>query len=96
MSEEIVAKAAEEIKNTSEDKLKETIEAWYEQIHTQGLRTGANYIAAAVFGIIQKHVGVKKDPSLRDYKRMTENIIKIVSVQLKRQNDETTEETANE
>ena len=96
MSEEIISKAAEEIKNTSEDKLKETIEAWYEQIHTQGLKTGASYISAAVFGVFQKHVGTKQNASLRDYKRMTDDIVRIVSVQLKRQNDEANNEATEE
>ena len=88
MSEEIVAKAAEEIKNTNEEKLKETIEKWYEQIHTQGLKTGASYISAVIYGAYQKHVGTKQNPSLRDYKRMTEFIVEVVSKQLQRQSDE--------
>ena len=94
MSEEIVAKAAEEIKNASDDKLKETIEDWYEKIHTIGLKTGASYISAVVFGTIQKHVVAKQNPSLRDYKRMTEDIVKIISIQLDRQdkNAETVKE----
>lgn len=96
MSEEIISKASEEIKNASEDKLKETIESWYTQIHTQGLKTGANYISAAIFGVFQKHVGTKQNASLRDYKRMTDDIIKIVSVQLKKQNDEANNEVTEE
>lgn len=97
MSEEIVAKAVEEIKNTSEDKLKETIEKWYEQIHTQGLKTGAAYISAVIYDAYQKNVATKPKPSLRDYKRMTEFIVEVVSKQIARQNDnKNTEEEANE
>jgi hypothetical protein len=91
MSEEIVVKAVDEIKSTNEDKLKETIEKWYEQIHTIGLKTGASYISAVIYGAYQKHVGTKQNPSLRDYKRMTEFIVEVVSRQLQRQNNEATE-----
>jgi hypothetical protein len=96
MSEEIVAKAAEEIKNADEDKLTETIEAWYEKIHTIGLKTGASYISSVIYGAYQKHVGTKQNPSLRDYKRMTEFIVEVVSRQLQRQNDETQEVESEE
>lgn len=98
MSEEIVVKAVEEIKNTNEDKLKETIEKWYKQIHTQGLKTGAAYISAVIYGAYQKNVAAKPKPSLRDYKRMTEFIVDVVSKQIARQsyesNNESTEEAA--
>ena len=100
MSEEIIANAAEEIKNASEDELKSVIESWYERTRTQGMKIGASYISAAIFGAIQKHVRMKQNPSLRDYKRMTDDIVRIISVQLTRQDDgaeeAAVEETANE
>lgn len=85
MEEKIIQDAVEEIKMADEKQIKETIEKWFESTRTSGMKIGASYIAAAVFGIIQKHLK-KQSPSLRDYQRMTDDILKIVSVQLK-QND---------
>ena len=78
----------EEIKNNTDEQLKDVIEKWYEKIHIQSIKIGAQYILAAIFGVIQKNIVKKAKPSLRDYKRMTEEIIKIVSVQLKQQDTE--------
>lgn len=76
-----------EVKNANEDDLRQVIEAWFEKTRTDGLKLGAGYISAAIYGVIQKHIIKKDKASLRDYKRMTEEIIKIVSVQLTEQND---------
>lgn len=81
----------EEIKNNTDEQLKDVIEKWYEKIHIQSMKIGAQYISAAIFGVIQKNIVKKAKPSLRDYKRMTEEIIKIISVQLTQQNDSETE-----
>ena len=84
----------DEIKNANEDELRKVIEDWFEKTRTDGLKIGANFISAAIYGIIQKHIIKKEKASLRDYKRMTDEIIKIISVQLTKQND--SEETAVE
>ena len=83
-----IAEVANEIKNKSDEELKKTIEEWYEKTRTQGMKIGAQMISAAVAGVIEKNLSKKKNPSLRDYKRMTDSIIKIVSVQIKQTSTE--------
>ena len=57
MAEETnVKEIVEEIKNADEETLQKTIEDWFERTRTQGLKIGAQYISAAIFGIIQKHM----------------------------------------
>ncbi len=88
MAEETnVKEVVEEIKNADEETLQKTIENWFERIRNQSIKIGASYISAAIFGIIQKHIVKKAKPSLRDYKRCIDEIVKIVSVQLTTQND---------
>lgn len=86
----------EEIKGASEDDLKKVIEQWFESTRTQGLKIGAQYISAAIFSIIQKHLKKKAKPSLRDYQRCIDEIIRIISVQLTVQNDLETDEVVEE
>ena len=95
----MIEEAVEELRSADEAKLKEVIEKWFESTRTDGLNIGAKFISAAVAGAIQKHLKKGKDASLRDYKRMTDDILKIVAVQLNTQqndsedeNDGTTEE----
>ena len=77
--------------------MQKVIEDWFEKTRNQSIKIGAQYISAAIFGVIQKNIVKKAKPSLRDYKRMTEEIIKIISVQLKQQNDlETEKENTND
>ena len=76
-----------EVQNANEEELKEVIEKWFEQTRTQGMKIGARYISAAIFGVIQKHTRKAAKVSLRDYERMTNDIMKIISVQLTKQND---------
>ena len=90
MSEETNMKAVvEEVKNASEDEIKQVIEGWFERTRTAGMKIGAQYISAAIFGVINKHIKKKTGAkaSLRDYQRCTDEIIKIISVQLTQQND---------
>jgi len=88
MTEETnVKEAIEEIKNASEDELKAVIEQWFETTRTAGLKIGARFISAAIYGIIKKHTNKPGKVSLNDYKRMTTEIINLVSVQLTEQND---------
>ena len=109
MAEENIKEAVKEIKESNEESLHKVIEDWFERTRTSGMKIGAQYISAAIFGVIQKNIVKKAKPSLRDYKRMTEEIIKIISVQLKQQDTEqndsetdttkennTNEETINE
>lgn len=87
MEETNIKKAIEEIKNTNEDELRKVIEQWFESTRAAGMRIGAQYISAGIFGVIQKHIKKKAKPSLRDYQRCMDEIIKIISVQLTQQND---------
>lgn len=77
----------EEIKEASEEDLKKVIEQWFESTRTAGMRIGAQYISAGIFGVIQKHIKKKAKPSLRDYQRCMDEIIKIISVQITQQDD---------
>lgn len=88
MAEEINMKEViTEVKNASEDELKQVIEGWFERTRTAGMKIGAQYISAAIFGVIKKHTMKTTKVSLRDYERMKAEIIKIISVQLTQQND---------
>lgn len=87
-----------EIKNSNEEDLKKVIEEWFEKTRTQSMKIGASYISAAIYGVIEKNIKKKAKVSLRDYKRMTDEILQIISVQLTRQNDseeEAVEEQVN-
>ena len=91
----------EEIKSATEEELRSTIEKWYEQTRTAGMRIGATYMAAAVVGTMDKHLKKGAKPSLRDYERCFKDVYKIVSVQLNTQqndseddNDGTAEENS--
>ena len=88
MAEANIKEAVKEIKESDEESLQKCIEDWFERTRISGMKIGAQYISAAIFGVIQKNIVKKAKPSLRDYKRMTEEIIKIVSVQLRQQNTE--------
>ena len=92
MAEETnIKEVVKEIKNSDEETLRKTIEDWFERIRNQSIKIGASYISAAIFGTIQKYIVKKEKPSLRDYKRCIDEIVKIVSVQLTQQNDSETE-----
>ena len=88
MTEETnIKEVVEEIRGASEEELRDTIEKWFETTRTAGMKIGAQFISAAIFGVIQKHTKKAAKVSLNDYKRMTAEIIKIISVQLTQQND---------
>ena len=93
MAEANIKEAVKEIKESDEESLQKCIEDWFERTRNQSIKIGAQYISAAIFGVIQKNIVKKAKPSLRDYKRMTEEIIKIISVQLKQ---ETTKQNDSE
>ena len=94
--ENVVSKAMDEIKNANEDELKKTIEGWFERTRTDGMKIGAQFIAAAVMGKIQKHLDKPGKLSLRDYERCVADIKKILLVQLTEQNDSTENNTSEE
>ena len=101
MSEEIkMSKAIDEVKNASKEELREVIEKWFEETRTSGMKIGANFISAAVYGAIEKNLKKGSSSSLRDYQRTIKRIIEIVSVQLKQeetiQNDLETKETTDD
>lgn len=87
-----------EIKNSSEEELREVIEKWFENTRTSGMKVGATYIAAAVMGKFKKHLERPGKTSLRDYERCVADIKKMLAIQLTQQNDseETTEEVVDE
>lgn len=95
-----IKEVVEEIQGADEETLRATIEKWFESTRTAGMKIGAQFISAAVFGVIKKHTIKKERASLRDYKRAMDEIIKIISVQLTtEQNDSEeniTEATSNE
>ena len=82
-----IKEAVEEIKNANEDELKKVIEQWFESTRTAGMKLGAQFISVAIFDVIKKHTKKAAKVSLNDYKRMTSEIINIISVQLTGQND---------
>lgn len=103
MAEEInMTEVVDEVKNANENELKKVIEEHFEAVRTQGMKIGATYIAAAVYGAIEKNLKRRSNSSLRDYQRAIKRIIEIVSVQLKQdetiQNDseEVSEEDTND
>lgn len=83
-----ISQAVEEIKSADETKLKETVERWYDETRTTGMKLGAYYISAGVYGIIQKHLKKGKEPSRRDLERCVNEILKVVSVQLNTQQND--------
>ena len=97
-----MSEVVEEIKNASEDDLKELIERWFDSTRMDGMRLGAYMISAAVSDTINKNLKDGMNSSHRDFERAIKRIVEIVSVQLKgretQQNDseETTEETTDD
>jgi hypothetical protein len=72
----------DEVRNADEESLKKVIEDWFEKTRTAGMRIGAQYISAAVYGAIEKNI---KTGSLRDHQRAIKAVLEIVSVQLNQQ-----------
>ena len=88
MAEDLkIAEAVKEVKNASEEDLRKVIEGWYERTRTDGIKIGEQMISAAVYGKIEKHLKKGTKPSLRDYQRCVDDVLKLVSVQLTQQND---------
>ena len=100
MEDNKIKEAVEEIKSADGEQLKQVISDWFESTRTAGMKIGASFIAAAVYGAIEKNLKKGANSSLRDYQRAIKRIIEIVSVQLKQdetiQNDLDVEEVAND
>jgi hypothetical protein len=96
MEETNIKEVVEEIRGADEETLKSTIEKWFESTRNQGLKIGAQFISAAIFGVIKKHTQKAGKVSLNDYKRMTAEIVKIISVQLETQQNDSEEIIAEE
>jgi hypothetical protein len=93
-----MSEVVSEIKNADEESLQKVVEGWFERTRTEGIKIGAQFIAATVMGKIQKHLGKPGKSSLRDYERCIADIKKTLAVQLTKQNDseEVTEEATND
>lgn len=84
----MIKQAVEELKGADEAELEKVIKQWFERTRTDGLKIGAKYMSAAVAGVIEKHLKKTTKPSLRDYQRCVNEIIQIVSVQLKQNTEQ--------
>lgn len=85
-----------EIKNADEASLKKVIEDWLERTRIDGIKIGAQFIAAAVMGKFKKHLEKPGKTSLRDYERCIADIKQTLAVQLTQQNDSETREVGEE
>lgn len=92
-----VAEVVEEIRSADEETLRSTIEKWFESTRTAGMKIGAQFISAAIFGVIQKHTKKKTGAkaSLRDYQRCVDEIMKIIAIQLETQQNDSKESEIN-
>jgi hypothetical protein len=91
-----VSEAISEIKNADEESLRKVIEGWFERTRTDGMKIGAQFIAAGVMGKFKKHLEKPGKISLRDYERCFTDIKKMLLVQLTKQNDSTENNTSEE
>lgn len=85
--EEKVSAAVAELKAATDDELKKVIEQWFESTRSAGIKIGAQMMSAAVYAAIQKHTAKPGKTSLRDYQKAVEEVNKIISRQLTKQND---------
>lgn len=91
-----ISEAVSEIRNATEEELRELIEQWFDRTRTDGMKIGARFIAAAVMGKIQKHLDKPGKTSLRDYERCIADLKKILVVQLVEQDDSKQNNTSEE
>ena len=84
----MIKQAVEELEGAGGAELEKVIKQWFERTRTDGLKIGAKYMSAAVVGVIEKHLKKTTKPSLRDYQRCVNEIIQIVSVQLKQNTEQ--------
>ena len=55
-----------DLQNASEEELRKLVEDWFEKTRTDGMKLGAKFIAAAVFGAIKKNLKFFYDNNLVD------------------------------
>jgi hypothetical protein len=99
MEENKMSEVISEVKNATEDELKEVIVKHFDAVRTQGMKIGASYVAVAVYDAINKNLKNGSKSSLRDYQRAINRVLEIVSVQLvTQQNDseDSVEEDVND
>jgi hypothetical protein len=100
MEEINMSAVVDEIRGASEEEIRSVVEKWFESTRTDGMKIGAQFIAAAVMGKFKKHLEKPGKISLRDYERCFADIKKMLLVQLTKQNDSTennvSEEVAND
>ncbi len=77
-----MSEVVSEIKGASEEELREVIEKWFESTRTQGMKIGAQFMATAIYGAIEKNLKNGMNSSLRDFQRAIKRVVEIVSVQL--------------
>lgn len=95
MTEDVkMSEVIDEIKNATEEDITKVIEEWFRKTRTDGMKLGAQFIAAGCFGAIRANLN-KPKPSLRDYERCIKDIRKIIAVQLSKK-DKTEEVDTNE
>lgn len=94
-----VSEVTEEIKNSNDAQLEQVIKDWFYKTRNQGINLGAKMICTAGADILQKHIGNNSNPSLRDYKRATAELIHLFAVPIKQteteQNNSQTSEYSN-
>ena len=94
-----MSQVVDEIKSASEEELKRVIEQRFEVVRTQGMKIDAQFISAAVMGVIEKNLKNGMNSSHRDFERAIKKVVEIVSVQLKQetvQNDLNTEDAVDD
>lgn len=95
-----ISEAVSELRNATEEELRELIDKWFERTRTDGMKIGAYFVSAAVAGAIDKNLKDGMKSSHRDFERAIKRVMEIVSVQLKpdetAQNDSATEEETND
>lgn len=75
-----IDKIVDEVKDATEENLRNVIERHFNDIKTSSMKIGAQYICLGVFDAIKRNTGKGKKPSLRDYERCVTEITKIISV----------------
>ena len=88
MEENKIQEVVEQIKSAKDEELRATIEKWFEQTRNQALKIGAQYISAAIVGVMEKHLKKGKDASKRDLERCIKDVYKIVAVQINTQQND--------
>ena len=88
MNEEFnVSEVVSEVEGATKEELDAVIKRHFKQVRALGIEAGAKYMASAIYSVVNKHTTKNGKVSLRDYERMKDEIVKVVSVLLTQQND---------